>query len=90
MYTIIGIAIVLVVLFVYSVHTGVEVVGLGIVTLLLWHGLWRLIDHVEETIGFDTKPLNSAVVSITLGTLLAFAFHKFAPGEALTYIKARF
>jgi hypothetical protein len=90
MYTIVGIAIVLVVLFIYSVYTGVEVVGLGIVTLLLWHGIWRLIDHIEMVTGNEQKPLNSAVVSITLATALAFAFHKFHPQESMTYIKARF
>jgi len=90
MYTIIGIAIVMVILFVYSVVTGIEVVGLGVVTLLLWHGIWRLLDHLEEVMEIDKKPLNSAVISISLGAILAFAFHSFKPAESMSYIKARF
>lgn len=90
MYSVIGILIVLAILFIFSIRIGVEVVGLAVVTLLLWHGIWRLIDHIEEVMGADEKPLHSALVSISLATVLAFAFHRFQHDAAIEYIQQRF
>lgn len=87
---IVGILVVISVLFIFNLQVGTDVVVLAIVTLCLWHGLWRLIDHFEKVLDAEDKPLISAIVSISVGAVLAFCINRFRPDESVRYLEKRF
>lgn len=90
MKSLLGVIVIIVVLLMFSAERGSEVVGLAVVTLLLWHGIWRLIDHAEDVMGISASPLASAALSISSGTLLAFTLHRGRSQDSVIYLEKRF
>lgn len=85
-----GIIIVILILCLFLNEAGINVVGIALVTLFLWHGIWRLIDHIEKIMGFEDSPLNSAIMSISIGLIVAFTLNKFHTIASFTYLEKRF